>query len=116
MKIIIFLISSLLLISCSSKNKQIISRLDKIEKIEVYQSSTKIEMQDDFKEKFMVEVKKAKKAKVVKFMKTHQFLIYKTDNTIDTLYTNGEAYQMQGDWFKGKYFITKENLIDKYKK
>ncbi len=113
MKTIIFLISSLLLISCSSKNKQIISRLDKIEKIEVYQSSTKIEMQDDFKEKFMVEVKKAK---VVKFMKTHQFLIYKTDNTIDTLYTNGTAYQMQGDGFKGKYFITKENLIDKYKK
>ncbi|WP_338814521.1 hypothetical protein V9L05_04375 [Bernardetia sp. Wsw4-3y2] len=116
MKSIIVVLLSFFMFSCSSKNKQIISRLDKIEKIEVYQSSTKIEMQDDFKEKFMVEVKKAKKAKVVKFMKTHQFLIYKTDNTIDTLYTNGKAYQMQGDWFKGKYFITKENLIDKYKK
>lgn len=116
MKTIIFLISSIFLISCSSKNKQIISRLDKIEKIEVYQYFTKIEMQDDFKEKFIAEIKKAKKVKVIKFMKTHQFLIYKTDNTIDTLYTNGKAYQMQGDWFKGKYFITKENLIDKYRK
>jgi len=60
MKTIIFLISILLLISCSSKNKQIISRLNEIEKIEVYQSNNKIEMQDDFKEKFMQEVKKAK--------------------------------------------------------
>lgn len=115
MKTIIFLISSLLLISCSSKRETpFISDLDKIEKIEVYKGfpqRTKIEMQDNFEVKFIEEVKKAKTVGLMKFAKVYSVIIYKNDGEIDTLQSNGEVYQ-----HNSKSIITKENLIDKYKK
>lgn len=117
MKTITFLISSLLLISCSPKKETLfISDLDKIEKIEVYKGfpqsqENKIEMQHNFEKEFTEQVKQAKKLGLMKFAKYYGIIIYKTDGKIDTLQTNGKIYQ-----HRNKYFETKENLIDKYKK
>lgn len=115
MKIIIFLLFSLLLISCSpKKGTPFISDLDKIEKVEVYKGfpqRTKIEMQDNFETNFINEVEQAKKLSITKFQKQYIFVIYRTDNTVDTLRTNGKIYQGKNKWFE-----TKENLIEKYKK
>ncbi len=115
MKTIFSLILSLLLISCSSKKETpFISDLDKIEKVEVYKGfpqRSKIEMQDNFETNFINEIKQAKKLPITKFQKQYIFVIYRTDNTVDTLQTNGKIYQGKNKWFE-----TKESLIEKYKK
>lgn len=105
-----YLLSLILLVSCSTVFQTIGIHEDNIEKVEVFQGfpGEKIEMKDQFEKSIIDDLNNSKDNGPTKFMKTHRILIYHSDGKIDTLYTNGRIHQFNG-WYK-----TEDNLIEKY--
>lgn len=109
----LWLLFLLLITSCISTNKnQLFFEYSQIEKIEVCEGfpTTKVVMKNGFEQEFIKDLNKSIEIRPTKFKRTHRFVIFHENGTVDTILTNGRVHQFQG-WHESTI-----NLIEKYSK
>ena len=104
---LLYLMSFLLLCSCSQSLNYDIAEVDKIE---LYRSNSSypIKMQKGFEKGLIEDLKQVKTSDVAEIQSPYRLLIHHTSGAIDTLFTNGTIHQ------KEEFYESKENLLYKY--
>lgn len=81
-----------------------------VKRIKVLHLGEPVRMQAEFEKDFLNDLSFAEDKGPVKFVSTHQLILYSETAELDTMYTNGRVFRLHD-----RLYWAKEDLIEKYK-